>query len=89
MKRALLNIATDVGLTAAPSFTEPTTQLGWAGLAHQLGVQVIHIAERDTQVTATPKARGEFVNTYVTVVIGAVGRPQRKSECALVFESVS
>ncbi len=26
--------------------------------------QVIHIAERDTQVSSTPKQRGEFVNTW-------------------------
>ena len=44
---------------------EPTTQLEWAQLAHALGVQVMHISERDTQVTLRPKRRDEFVNTCV------------------------
>ena len=29
-----------------------------------LGVKVIHIAERDTQVSSRPKMPGEFVNTW-------------------------
>src|SRR5256714_1564329 len=33
-------------------------------LAQRLGVKAIHIAERDTQVSTTPKAPGEFVNTW-------------------------
>jgi len=33
-------------------------------LAEQLGIKVIHIAERDTQVAKTPKEPGEFVNTW-------------------------
>ena len=33
-------------------------------LAHLLGVKVIHISERDTQVTDKPKVPGEFVNTW-------------------------
>jgi homospermidine synthase len=33
-------------------------------LAHKLGVKVIHIAERDTQVTDKPKQVNEFVNTW-------------------------
>ena len=44
---------------------EPSSQLGWATLAQTLGVQVMHIAERDTQVTHRPKRRDEFVNTCV------------------------
>jgi len=32
-------------------------------LAHLLGVKVIHIAERDTQITDKPKKVNEFVNT--------------------------
>lgn len=33
-------------------------------LAQQLGVKVIHISERDTQVTDRPKGVNEFVNTW-------------------------
>ena len=33
-------------------------------LAMHLGVQVIHVAERDTQITDRPKEVGEFVNTW-------------------------
>jgi homospermidine synthase len=33
-------------------------------LAQLLGVKVIHIAERDTQISAQPKEVGEFVNTW-------------------------
>src|SRR5436190_208178 len=45
--------------------TPPTDRAGWAALAERLGVKVIHIAERDTQVAAAmPKAPGEFVNTW-------------------------
>lgn len=60
VKQALLDIAAATGTPAAV----PTERAGWAALARQLGVKVIHIAERDTQVSATPKAVGEFVNTW-------------------------
>jgi homospermidine synthase len=33
-------------------------------LAHRLGVKVIHISERDTQISDQPKQVGEFVNTW-------------------------
>lgn len=33
-------------------------------LAHKMGVKVIHVSERDTQVTDVPKAVNEFVNTW-------------------------
>ena len=36
----------------------------WARLARDLGVKVIHIAERDTQAAPQRKAPGEFVNTW-------------------------
>lgn len=35
-----------------------------AGLAESLGLRVIHIAERDTQVSDRPKRVDEFVNTW-------------------------
>ena len=60
VKQALVNIAKDLGETV----TIPQTREAWAGLAHHLGVKVIHIAERDTQVAAEPKPRGVFVNTW-------------------------
>ena len=42
----------------------PPTAQGWARLFRDLGVKAIHIAERDTQVSAEPKRPGEFVNTW-------------------------
>jgi homospermidine synthase len=61
VKEALLTIAHDTGVEAAT----PTDRAGWAALAEQLGVRVIHIAERDTQVAdGQAKRPGEFVNTW-------------------------
>ena len=60
VKKALLNIARDTGVNAAA----PVTRDGWAKLAQDLGIKVIHIAERDTQVANVPKAPNEFVNTW-------------------------
>ena len=60
VKKALVNLAKDTGLGAV----KPTTREGWGELARDLGVQVIHIAERDTQVSRKPKKVGEFVNTW-------------------------
>jgi len=61
VKQALLNIAADIGEPVSP---EPRTRERWAGLAWRLGVNVIHIAERDTQAANVPKRPGEFVNTW-------------------------
>jgi homospermidine synthase len=60
VKQAMLNIAADSGMT----LSVPTNRAQWAALAQQLGVKVIHIAERDTQIANTPKRLGEFVNTW-------------------------
>lgn len=60
VKQALLDIARDTGVKAA----KPTTRDEWAKLAEQLGIKVIHIAERDTQVSDKPKEVDEFVNTW-------------------------
>ena len=60
VKQALLNIAKD---TAVDPGT-PGTREEWAKLAQTLGIKVIHIAERDTQVAPVPKAANEFVNTW-------------------------
>ena len=42
----------------------PASRADWGELARRLGVKVIHIAERDTQVSRVPKEPGEFVNTW-------------------------
>lgn len=60
VKQALLNIAADTGVDAGG----PGTRDEWARLAQQIGVKVIHIAERDTQVANIPKRVDEFVNTW-------------------------
>jgi len=60
VKQALLDVATDTGHDAV----EPKTREGWAKLAMDLGIKVIHVAERDTQVSNRPKMPGEFVNTW-------------------------
>jgi homospermidine synthase len=60
VKQALLNIAADTGVDAGA----PGTRDAWAKLAQTLGIKVIHIAERDTQVANVPKQANEFVNTW-------------------------
>lgn len=59
VKRALLNLAHDLGRHAAPASRED-----WAKLARDLCVKGIHIAERDTQRARVPKRKDEFVNTW-------------------------
>ena len=60
VKQALLNIGKDTQGHAGI----PATRAEWAKLAQQLGIKVIHIAERDTQVSHVPKQASEFVNTW-------------------------
>lgn len=60
VKRALLNIAKDIH----GQVDQPRNRLDWAELAKKLGIKVIHIAERDSQIPHTPKKLGEFVNTW-------------------------
>ncbi len=74
VKQALLNIAKDTGVKA----DAPKDRAGWAGLMQTLGIKVIHIAERDTQVSHQPKAVGEFVNTWS--IDGFVGEGNQPSE---------
>ena len=59
-KQALINLAHDIGVAAG----EPKSRAEWSELAQRLGVKVVHIAERDTQVSMRPKEPGEFVNTW-------------------------
>ena len=58
VKRALVTIAAKHNM---PILQET---MDWSKLAQQLGLKVIHIAERDTQVPVRPKKVGEFVNTW-------------------------
>ena len=74
VKQALLNIARDTGVTPG----DPRTKQDWAALRHKLGIKVIHIAERDTQIASVPKRPGEFVNTWS--VDGFVGEGSQPAE---------
>jgi len=74
VKEALVTIARDTGADATP----PTNRAAWAALAQRLGVKVIHIAERDTQVADRPKKVNEFVNTWS--IEGFVGEGSQPSE---------
>ena len=60
VEQALLDVAAATGAAA----TQPQGREGWARLAQDLGVRVIHIVERDTQTGSRRKALGEFVNTW-------------------------
>jgi homospermidine synthase len=60
VKQALLNVAADTGVDVTP----PRSREAWARLAQTLGIKVIHIAERDSQVANRPKLANEFVNTW-------------------------
>ena len=59
-KQALLNIAADTHVQC----NKPIYYEDWAALSRRLNIKVIHIAERDSQVSAQRKERGEFVNTW-------------------------
>jgi len=74
VKEALVNIAADIG----HKVRMPRDRIGWALLARDLGVKVIHVAERDTQVADQPKEPGEFVNTWS--IDGFVGEGQQPAE---------
>jgi homospermidine synthase len=60
IKQALLDMAAQTHLDVE----RPTCYEEWAELARRLQVKVIHIAERDTQVSPQRKERDEFVNTW-------------------------
>ncbi len=60
VKEALMTLARDTGSDAAA----PTDRDGWGRLMRDLGVQGVHIAERDTQARRLPRPRGTFVNTW-------------------------
>lgn len=54
-KQGLIELAAMRGLSVSASFAE---------LARDLGIRIIHIAERDTQHDGTPLDVGEFSNTW-------------------------
>jgi homospermidine synthase len=60
VKQALLTLAKDNDL----AFAMPTCHEDWATIAQQLQIKVIHIAERDTQISRRRKQHNEFVNTW-------------------------
>ena len=74
VKQALLNLAADLLADAS----EPASREEWAALAQRLNVRAIHVAERDTQTSATNKRPGEFVNTWS--VEGFVGEGCQPAE---------
>ncbi len=74
VKQALVDIARDTGVQT----DVPSTRAGWAALAEQVGMKVVHIAERDTQAANIPKAVGEFVNTWS--IDGFVGEGRQPAE---------
>ena len=65
-KKALFDIATRAikDGKAAAGVSEALAAENFPVLAQKLGVKVIHIAERDTQVSDKPKLLNEFVNTW-------------------------
>jgi homospermidine synthase len=65
-KKALFDIATKAikGGKDGAGVKEAYESENFPSLAHKLGVKVIHIAERDTQITDKPKQVNEFVNTW-------------------------
>jgi homospermidine synthase len=72
VKQALLDLAQ----VCLPSHERPLDREGWASLAQRLGVRVIHIAERDTQISPRRKRPGEFINTWsVAGFLSEAGQP--------------
>ena len=59
LKKALLEMASINGI-----HDRPTIQSEWAGLAEKLGLQVIQISERDTQVTSKTREAHDFICTW-------------------------
>lgn len=74
IKQALLDIAAGTGTIVK----RPANRGEWARLAHRLEIKAIHIAERDTQITARRKQHDEFVNTWS--IAGFVGESLQPSE---------
>ncbi|RYZ89163.1 MAG: homospermidine synthase [Proteobacteria bacterium] len=60
VKKALMDIATELKMNVQ----KPKSREEWALLMQKVGVKGIHIAERDTQVSARAKPANTFVNTW-------------------------
>ena len=60
VKQALLKLAADLGVDAG----SPRSREQWGRLAARLEVKVIHVSERDHQISQVRKRNGEFVNTW-------------------------
>ena len=60
VKQAMLNMAKEQQVEPG----KLASYEDWAGLARRLEIKVIHIAERDTQISSRRKQRDEFVNTW-------------------------
>jgi homospermidine synthase len=60
VKRALL----DLDRTLRDGRAAPASREEWALLARDLGICLIQVSERDSQVSDRPKRPGEFVNTW-------------------------
>lgn len=72
LKRALLQVAKDIGLKVK----KPKNQNEWAKLARDLEIKTIHIAEYDSQVADKPKQIGRFENTWSVYGFHAEGVSQ-------------
>lgn len=59
VKKALIDMAKLNGFSVRPS-----NRIEWGELAEKLGVKVIQISERDTQVSYRPREKNEFVCTW-------------------------
>lgn len=77
VKRALL----DLDRTLRGGTTRPQSAEEWARLSHELGINVIQIAERDTQASDRPKRHGEFINTWS--IDGFVGELMQPVELSI------
>lgn len=70
VKEALLDISE---ATLGSPVKVPENKEEWAKLAQSTGTKVIHISERDTQVSHCPKMKDQFVNTWSAVGFYAEG----------------
>lgn len=84
LKEAMMNMVHDAKL----NIEEPTTIEGWAKLSQTLGIRVVHVAERDTQISTIKKQSNEYVNTWSidgmvdeSILVGEVGWGTHETYC--------